>query len=219
MEPTTVPISKLKNVRLRHLMDRFGLQLVKQDSFFPEWQENLPELSEMDKLLLARVRQAYFNLVDNVPCLGRPVQTVVISPLLFLANFFTPPFKVHEEGEVDIEVEDDGIVFQGRLVIWSLTDRFKLMIIESEKLAFSVNVGLGQMIAFMMSRLGTQKPVYGLVVAASSFVFLKLVQDQVPQYATSEQFSLWNGDDDLYRVFQIVKRLGYKYKAEEKTRD
>jgi hypothetical protein len=200
-------------------MDRFGLQLVKQDSFFPEWQENLPELSEMDKLLLARVRQAYFNLVDNVPCLGRPVQTVVISPLLFLANFFTPPFKVHEEGEVDIEVEDDGIVFQGRLVIWSLTDRFKLMIIESEKLAFSVNVGLGQMIAFMMSRLGTQKPVYGLVVAASSFVFLKLVQDQVPQYATSEQFSLWNGDDDLYRVFQIVKRLGYKYKAEEKTRD
>jgi hypothetical protein len=207
-QPT--PIAKLKNVKLRHLIDRFGLQLVRDDSFFPEWQEDLPEVSEFDKLLLARMRQAYFNLVDNVPCLGRPVQTVVISPLLFLANFFTPPFKVREEGVIDIEVEDDGIFFKGQLVIWSLNDRFKLMIIESEKLAFSVNVGLGQMLAFMMSRLGQKKPTYGLIVAASSFVFLKLQQEKVPRYATSEQFSLWHGDDDMYKVFQIIKRLGYK---------
>lgn len=204
-------ISKLKNIKLSHLIDRFGLQLVKEDSFFPEWQEDLPALSEADKLLLARIRQAYFNLVDNVPCLGRPVQTVVVSPLLFLANFFTPPFKVKEEGTISIEVEDDGIIFQGRLVIWSLTDRFKLMIVESEKLAFSVNVGLGQMLAFMISRLEPNKPVYGLMAAASTFVFLKLVQeDNIPRYATTGQFSLWSDDDELYKVFQIVKRLGYK---------
>lgn len=205
---------QLETLSLTDLYDRYGLERVSATGFFSEWQENLPEISDKDKLLLARIRQSYFNLMNHVPCMGRPIQTVVVSPLLFLGNFFTSPFKVQEEAAQTIEVEDDGIVFKGQLVTFSITSQFKLMLVESEELALSMSAGLSPMLNFMLHHLHGTQPLYGVVVAASNFIFLKM-QRQSPDagdqihFALSDAFSIWGADEEFYRVFQIVKHFGY----------
>ena len=35
-----------KNITIRDLIDNFGIQFVEDLQFFPEWQENLPELTD-----------------------------------------------------------------------------------------------------------------------------------------------------------------------------
>lgn len=47
---TTIPA---KSVNLRFLIEEFGLQRVQDSSqFFPEWQEELPEITVLEKQLL-----------------------------------------------------------------------------------------------------------------------------------------------------------------------
>ncbi|WP_353259200.1 restriction endonuclease subunit R [Prochlorothrix hollandica] len=221
MSPSPIPAT----LTLQDLHDRYGLERVSANPFFGEWRQNLPELSDSDKLLLSRIRQSYFNLLDHVPCLGRPLQTVVVSPLLFLGNFFTAPFKVQEESAQDIELEDDGIVFKGKLVTLSITAQFKVMVVESERLALPMSSGLGSMLAFMLQQLHGQEPCYGVLVAASNFIFVKMQRQAVPpstpdplntenpmgkvHFAVSEAFSTWGSDDEFYQMFQIFKHFGY----------
>ena len=52
-----------KTIDLRYLIDNFGIQLVLDDSFFHEWQEYLPEINDLDKQLLDKVKTGYFNLL------------------------------------------------------------------------------------------------------------------------------------------------------------
>lgn len=40
------------------------------------------------------------------------------------------------------------------------------------------------------------------------FVFVKLMQQDTPQYAFSDQFSLWRRENQLYKVLSILKKLG-----------
>lgn len=207
--------SNLENLSLDDLRDRYGLERVSTNPFFPEWRENLPEITDTDKLLLARIRQSYFNLMDHVPCMGRPLQTVVVAPLLFLGNFFTSPFKVQEESAQAIEVEDDGIIFKGQLVTFSITNTFKLMLVESEHLALPMSAGLGPMLNFMLHQLQGSQPLYGVVVAASNFIFLKLQRQNREaenniHFALSDAFSIWGADEEFYRVFQVLKHFGYR---------
>lgn len=46
-----------------------------------------------------------------------------------------------------------------------------------------------------------------LVLNGSEFVFLKLVQDDVPPFALSNLFSLLNRGNDLYHILRVLKRL------------
>jgi hypothetical protein len=58
-----------KDTDLRYLIDNFGIQLVLDDSFFHEWQENLPEINDLDKQLLDKVKMGYLNLLNYPPLL------------------------------------------------------------------------------------------------------------------------------------------------------
>ena len=51
-----------RNVSIRDLIEQFGLQLVRDRQFLTEWQwqENLPELTELEKQLLDEVREGFF---------------------------------------------------------------------------------------------------------------------------------------------------------------
>ncbi len=44
-----------------YLIDNFGLKLVRNEQFFREWQDNLPEISDLEKELLNQVQEGYFN--------------------------------------------------------------------------------------------------------------------------------------------------------------
>ena len=55
----TLPIEQLT---LYELEQQFGLQEVADNSFFTEWQGELPALSSAEQERLARVEAAYANL-------------------------------------------------------------------------------------------------------------------------------------------------------------
>jgi hypothetical protein len=52
------------------------------------------------------------------------------------------------------------------------------------------------------------RPLFGVVLNGSEFLFIKLVFGDVPKYALSDVFSLLNRGNDLYSVLQILKRFG-----------
>ena len=52
-----------KNITLRDLIDNFGIQLVRDESFFQEWQTDLPEATAVEKQFLDRVVDGFINLL------------------------------------------------------------------------------------------------------------------------------------------------------------
>ncbi|QYO62164.1 restriction endonuclease subunit R [Leptolyngbya sp. 7M] len=203
-----VQLLQAQAVTLRDLIDNFGLVEVRSQSFFPEWQQNLPELSEFEIQYLDKVKAGYLNLRDALPVLERPVQMVIVAPLLFLADFYLPPFQVKTERSIEISEEDEGIVIRGTLDIVILKDNFWLLIIESKRLSFSLEVGIAQLLSYMIASSQPERPSYGLLTNGSNFMFVKLIRSETWQYATSDQFATRNQTNGLYDAFRILKRIG-----------
>ncbi|MDY6785243.1 MAG: restriction endonuclease subunit R [Cyanobacteriota bacterium] len=197
-----------KNVTLRELHTKFGLQFVEDENFFREWQDDLPEIIEVEKQRLDRVKTSYSNLLEYPPLLENTVKMVILSPLLDLAGLYLPPFHIKSEKSVEIAEEDEGILLRGQIDVLGVFERFWLVAIESKKAAFSLEVGKPQILAYMLANPEREKPVYGLITNGNSFIFLKLIQGDIPQYALSRLFYILNPGNDLYGVLSILKRLG-----------
>lgn len=195
-----------QKIDLRYLIDNFGIELVEEESFFPEWQENLPEISELDQQLLDRVKAGFINLLNYPPMLEGVVKMAVLDPILFIAGFYLNPFYVKSEKSVEIAVEDEGIIIKGRIDTLVLKDQFWVMVIESKKAAFSIEEGLPQVLAYMLGNPQKDKPSYGMISTGGTFVFVKLVRNDKLKYATSRVFATRN-PGDLYNVLRILKRL------------
>ncbi len=52
------------------------------------------------------------------------------------------------------------------------------------------------------------KPSFGMITTGKSFIFIKLVKGETPQYALSDEFVLRKRGNELYSVLSILKRLG-----------
>jgi hypothetical protein len=197
-----------KEVTLRDLTDQFGLTLVRNDRFFPEWQEGLPNLTEFEMQVLDKIKAGYENLRSDPPVLERAVQLSVIGPMLFLADFYLPPFHIRAEQSTEVTAEDEDMVIRGKLDVLLLKDGFWLMVIESKGFKFSPEVGVAQLLAYMLSSPDRDRPIFGLIASGSEFQFFKLVQGGTPQYAMSDHFATLNRINGLYDVFRIMKRIG-----------
>ena len=77
-----------KDLSLAEIQTYFGLEQTSELNFFPEWQENLPKITETEKQILNRVRSNYFNLVNSGSGSEEVVKMVVLSFLLDLAEFY-----------------------------------------------------------------------------------------------------------------------------------
>lgn len=203
-----VQLLQAQAVTLRDLIDNFGLAEVQSRSFFAEWQQNLPELTEFEIQYLDKVKAGYLNLRDALSVLERPVQMVIVAPLLFLADFYLPPFQVKTERSIEISEQDEGIVIRGTLDIVILKNNFWLLIIESKRLSFSLEVGLAQLLSYMIASSQPERPSYGLLTNGGDFMFVKLIRGETWQYATSDQFATRNQTNGLYDAFRILKRIG-----------
>ena len=197
-----------KDITLKELRTIFNLKRVEDEQFFREWQDNLPEINELEKQQLDRVKANYFNLIEYPPLLENTVKMVVLSPLLDLADFYLSPFHVKSEKSVEISEEDEGVIIKGQIDVLVLREQLWLMVIESKKAAFSIEEGLAQILAYMLASPHPQKPCFGMITTGGSFIFVKLVQGETPQYATSGVFELRNPGNDLYKVLSIFKQLG-----------
>jgi hypothetical protein len=196
-----------KDINLRYLIDNFGLQLVQDDQFFSEWQENLPEITDLDKQLLDKVKAGYFNLLNYPPLLEDVIRMAILDPLLFIGDFYLAPFYVKSEESVDIAVEDEETLVKGRIDTLVLKDQFWVMVIESKRASFSIEAGLSQILAYMLANPHPEKPSFGMITTGGSFIFIKLVKGETPQYATSDIFDIRNRGNELYSVLSILKKL------------
>ena len=197
-----------ENVTLHNLRTKFGLQLVEDDQFFREWQDNLLEITDLEKQRLDRVKESYSNLLEYPPMLENTVKMVVLSPLLDLAGFYLSPFHIKSEKSVEISAEDEGVIYKGQLDVLVLFEQLWVMVIESKQASFSLETGRAQILAYMLANSNPDKPTFGMLTNGSSFIFLKLVKQQTPQYALSKMFYLFNPGNDLYAVLSVLKRLG-----------
>jgi len=197
-----------RNVTMYDLETQFKIEWVEDDQFFREWQDDLSEISEAEKQRLDRVKASYRNLLKHPPLLENTVKMVVLSPFLDLADFYLAPFHVTSEKSVEIIDEDEGVIVRGQLDVLALFQEFWVVAIESKKAAFSLEVGIPQLLAYMLANLRVDRPTYGLLMNGSSFLFVKLVKRETPQYAFSRWFSMFNPGNDLYSVLSILKRLG-----------
>jgi hypothetical protein len=87
-------------------------------------------------------------------------------------------------------------------------------VIESKRAEFSLKVGIPQVLTYMLANPNWLRPLYGMVTNGSNFVFLKLVQQDVPRYARSKEFILDQGNE-LYTVLQVLKQLAQIVAREE----
>jgi len=196
-----------KDVTLDDLERIFHLQLVDDDQFFREWQDNLPEITDLQKQLLDQVKAGYLNLIGKKPFLEKPVNMAIVSPLLFIGEFYLPPFHFKAEHPIEISVSDEEVVIKGSIDTLVLQEQLWVMVIESKRASFSIEAGLPQIIAYMLANPDLEKPCFGTIATGGTFIFIKLVKGEVPRYATSAEFSLRNPGNDLYRVLSILKRL------------
>ena len=51
-------------IKLHDLKTKFGLQQVQEETFFREWQNDLPELSSAEQQVLDRIKRNYLYLLE-----------------------------------------------------------------------------------------------------------------------------------------------------------
>ncbi|BAZ15007.1 hypothetical protein NIES4071_68770 [Calothrix sp. NIES-4071] len=200
-----VQVIKAKDVTLNPLTEYFKLQRVGDKAFFPEWQNDLPELDDFEKQSLNEIKEDFFHL-SLYPILEPVVKMVVLSPLLRLAQFYRPPFDVASEQETEITSEDEGTIVHGNFDLLVFEPPFWVAVIESKRADLSLAPAIPQVLAYMLSYPEKQKPCFGIVTNGDEFRFIKLVQQHTPQYAVSDLFAL-DSRDDIEIVLKVLKRL------------
>ncbi|MDQ2098647.1 MAG: restriction endonuclease subunit R [Tychonema bourrellyi B0820] len=196
-----------KNVTLEELQTLFGLQLVQDEDFFREWQDDLPEITDFQKQQLNQIKAGYFNLLEHPPLLQKTISLSIVSPLLFTGEFYLQPFYIKPEKSVEISEEDEGAIVKGSLDTLVLKDQLWLMVIESKRVSFSIEAGLAQILAYLLGNPNPEKPSYGMIATGGSFMFVKLVNGESPRYGTSDLFGISNRTNNLHDVLRILKRL------------
>jgi predicted type IV restriction endonuclease len=201
----TIPATQ---VTLRELKQTFGLQQVQDPTFFPEWLEDRTTLTEVEQNFLDRVKDNFVELMEDPPMLENSVKMVVLAPLLDLAGFYHKPFRIETETSVDLEMKDEELVIRGRIDVLVLKNRLWLLVIESKRSDFAVTRAIPQALAYMLSNPEVTQPTFGMITNGNEFLFLKSTRQPTAEYANSRLFSLFNPNNELYTVLQVLKRLG-----------
>lgn len=169
---------------------KFNLRRTEDDRFFTEWFEGLPELTDLEKTSLDRVKDRYRYHRDDGPLAEGVVNIIVVSPLLELAGFYDPPFRIQAERSVEIAIEVGEEVLQGRLDFLVVQDQFWCVVIESKRAGFDIELAIPQTLAYMVASSNPDRPVFGMVTKGGEFFFIKLTQQGIAQYDISDVYSL-----------------------------
>ncbi|MBE9048886.1 restriction endonuclease subunit R [Nostocales cyanobacterium LEGE 11386] len=202
-----VQFIQAQNVGIAYLEERFGLQQTEDESFFPEWLDNLPEITDLERQYLNRVKANYLRLVKHPPILENAVKMVVLSPLLDLAGFYDDPFYFATEESIELALEDQGEIIRGRIDILVIQEQFWLLVIESKRASFSLLEAIPQALTYMLANPHPENPMFGCVTSGEDFQFIKLIKQDKPEYALSDKFTLSKRENELYTVLSILKNL------------
>jgi hypothetical protein len=195
-------------VTLATLESQFGLTGTGDRAFFNEWQTAAESITPQEQQMLDRVKANFDSLLKEPPLLEGAVKMVILSPLLDLAGFYQPPFRIRTEAEISIASADEetGVVVRGAIDVLVLLERLWVLVIESKMSDFSLTKALPQALSYMLS--SPNRLSFGLITNGSDFVFIKLDQTEQPVYATSKVFSLLAPSNELVDVLRVLKHLG-----------
>jgi Type I restriction enzyme R protein N terminus (HSDR_N) len=187
---------------------RLGLTRSEDKTFFTEWRDSLPTLSdvEQDRLTILRQRLLYHRADGDL--LEGLVMLLVASPLLELAGFYDAPFKMKAEASVEIAVDDGEEILRGRIDALILQQNFWVLVLEAKKTTISTRSALPQALAYMMANTQTDRPTFGMMTNGDDVLFVKLTTQPSGQYSLSRVFSLYTLPEELQSVLQILKQVG-----------
>lgn len=201
-----VQVIQASELTLREVETKFCLEESQDASFFREWEENLPELTDVEKQRLDEIK-ANFLYLSKYPMSEEVVKLVMISPLLAMAGFYSSPFRIRTENPIKISLEENDEEVRGRIDIIVLQEKLWVLVIESKEAGFSLKEAIPQALTYMMATPTPELPAFSLVTNGSEFRFIKLLVKPAPKYAFSDLLTLQRRDNDLYGVEAILQKL------------
>jgi hypothetical protein len=129
---------------------------------------------------------------------------LLVSPLLTIAGFYDPPFRIKAEESVRITVSDSEEILQGRIDLLILCDRFWVIVLESKKTILSVWCAVPQAFSYAMVNPEKDRPLFAMLTNGDDILFIK-IQDK--QYAFSRIFSPFSSKIDLENSLQILCQI------------
>jgi hypothetical protein len=187
---------------------RFNLSRTEDEAFFLEWQTMLPELSTVEKFALDDLRRRYIYQRSEGQLLEGTVTLLLASPLLAIAGFYDPPFRVRVEESVLLTLNDGEELLQGRMDVLVLLNQFWVVVLESKKTALSAWAALPQTLAYLMANPQPEQPGFGMVTNGDDILFVKLGQTEQRYYSLSRVFAPFTSVQELYGALQVLKRIG-----------
>lgn len=193
---------------LADVEDRFYLTPTQDPQFFPEWFQDLPDLTNDEMRSLDRIQQRFLRHRRLGKVAEGMVNLLLVSPLLEMAGFFDEPFFISTEPQVEILIEDRDELLRGRIDTLVIHQRLWVLVVESKR-SISFEAAIPQALTYMMGNPQSEKPVYGLVTDGSLSMFIKLLKQESPQYDFSDTFSLLlRRQNKLYEVLRVLRRIG-----------
>lgn len=153
------------------------------------------------------MRKNYLYQISDGALLEETIKLVILSPLLELAGFYSTPDKFRAEVPVEIEaLGDNSEILRGRINGLVLLEQLWIVVIESKKTTFDLEMALPQTLAYMAASPKPDLPLYGMVANGSSYLFVKTLGDR---YGVSDLFGTRSQSrNNLYEVLKILKHLG-----------
>ena len=187
---------------------RLNLSRTENEAFFAEWQVELPSLSDAEHTGLDRLRRRLLYHRADGELLEGAVTLLVASPLLEMAGFYDPPFRMKAEAAIEIAIDDGEETLRGRIDILILQNQLWVMVVECKKTTISTRSALPQALVYMMANPDRDKPRFGMLTNGDDVLFVKLMAQPTPEYGLSRAFSIYTVPSELRSAFQVLKHLG-----------
>ena len=95
--------------------EQFGLRQNSDEAFFWESVQDLPELRDIERAELDRLKSRFMQHFHQGQITEGSVDRLLVSPLLDLAGFYEPPFRVETELSVEITAQDGEKPYRSRI--------------------------------------------------------------------------------------------------------
>ena len=187
---------------------RLNLSRTEDEAFFTEWQAQLPSPSDFEQTALDTLRRRLLYHRADGELLEGAVTLLVASPLLELAGFYDPPFRMKAEAAIEIAIDDGEETLRGRIDILILQNQLWVIVLECKKTTISTRSALPQALAYMMANPDLDKPRFGMLTNGDDVLFVKLMAQPTREYGLSRAFSIYTVRSELRSAFQVLKHLG-----------
>lgn len=188
--------------------EQFGLRQNSDEAFFWESVQDLPELRDIERAELDRLKSRFMQHFHQGQITEGSVDRLLVSPLLDLAGFYEPPFRVETEPSVEITAQDGEKTYRGRIDVLVIAQRLWIVLVEEKATRISMETALPQALSYMAAHPNGENPMFGLVTNGHGFAFLKLQQTPLGnEYGFSDRFALMSRQNQLYTVLRILKKL------------